>query len=76
MRAEYFRLSQKGLRDAELLHELRGSYEAMVNRTDPLMRHRRDKIAQKWECPKVRELFVVTLATIVLYVAVPVSIVR
>eukprot|EP00904_Undaria_pinnatifida_P010038 jgi/Undpi1/6164/HiC_scaffold_20.g08648.m1 len=54
MRAEYFRLSEKGLPDAELLEKLRGSYETMVNRTDPWQKHRRDKVPQQWKCPRVR----------------------
>ena len=53
MRAEYFRLSEKGLPDAELLEKLRGSYETMVNRTDPWQKHRRDKVPQQWKCPRV-----------------------
>eukprot|EP00752_Nemacystus_decipiens_P010284 g9164.t1 len=54
MRAEYFRLSEKGLADAELLAKLRESYQVMVNRTDPLQKHRGDKVAKEWDCPKVR----------------------
>ncbi|CAN0171543.1 unnamed protein product [Pylaiella littoralis] len=54
MRAEYFRLSEKGLADAELLCKLRESYQVMVNRTDPLQKHRGDKVAKEWDCPKVR----------------------
>lgn len=53
MRAEYFRLSEKGLADAELLAKLRESYQVMVNRTDPLQKHRGDKVAKEWDCPKV-----------------------
>jgi len=53
MRAEYFRLSGKGLADAELLAKLRESYQVMVNRTDPLQKHRGDKVPKKWDCPKV-----------------------
>lgn len=53
MRAEYFRLSEKGLGDAELLGKLRESYQVMLNRTDPLQKHRGDKIAKQWDCPKV-----------------------
>lgn len=53
MRAEYFRLSEKGLADAELLCKLRESYQVMVNRTDPLQKHRGDKVAKEWDCPKV-----------------------
>ncbi|CAM9698797.1 unnamed protein product [Laminaria digitata] len=54
MRAEYFRLSEKGLKDADLLDKLRDSYQTMVNRTDPLQKYRGDKAPQKWDCPKVR----------------------
>lgn len=53
MRTEYFRLTEKGLGDAELLCKLRESYQVMVNRTDPLQKHRGDKVAKEWTCPKV-----------------------
>ena len=53
MRAEYFRLSEKGLPDADLLDKLRKAYQTTVNRTDPLQKYRGDKIPQKWNCPKV-----------------------
>lgn len=54
MRAEYFRLSEKGLADAKLLAKLGESYQVMVNRTDPLQKHRGDKVPKEWDCPKVR----------------------
>ena len=53
MRAEYFRLSEKGLLDADVLDKLRDSYQTMVNRTDPLQKYRGDKVPEKWTCPKV-----------------------
>lgn len=55
MRAEYFRLSEAGLADAQLLAKLRESYQVMVNRTDPLQKHRGDKVAKEWDCPKVNK---------------------
>eukprot|EP00904_Undaria_pinnatifida_P010039 jgi/Undpi1/6165/HiC_scaffold_20.g08649.m1 len=54
MRAEYFRLSEKGVPDADMLAKLRESYQTMVNRTDPLHKYRGNKAPQKWDCPKVR----------------------
>ena len=53
MRAEYFRLSEKGVPDADMLAMLRESYQTMVNRTDPLHKYRGNKAPQKWDCPKV-----------------------
>ncbi|CAN0129443.1 unnamed protein product [Scytosiphon promiscuus] len=54
MRAEYFRLSAKGLDDALILAKLQESYQVMVHRTDPLQKHTGDKIPKRWDCPKVR----------------------
>lgn len=56
MRAEYFRLSDLGFKDADLLSKLKEAYQTMVDRTDPLHRHRGDKVPEKWECPKVEKL--------------------
>lgn len=61
MRTEYFRLSEKGLTDAELLCKLRESYQVMVNRTDPLQKYRGDKVAKEWKCPKVKDVVRVRL---------------
>lgn len=54
MRAEYFRLSETGADDAELMGKLRESYQKIVHRTDPLCKHRGDKVEQSWKCPTVR----------------------
>lgn len=56
MRAEYFRLSETGLEDAAVMEKLRESYQAIVNRTDPLSKYRGDKTEQPWLCPKVHML--------------------
>lgn len=56
MKAEYFRLSDIGYKDADLLSKLKEAYRTMVDRTDPLHRHSGDNGPDKWECPKVDNL--------------------
>ena len=55
MRAEYFRLSALGHKDADLVAKLKEAYHKMVDRTDPLHRHRGDRVPEKWDCPKVSD---------------------
>lgn len=52
--AEYFRLKELGVGDAELLRKLEEAYHTLVSRTDPLSQHRNLEPTKTWKCPKVR----------------------